>query len=310
MSVEGKNSKAKMIKLICEKLNGELKDEACIIYCLTPAECNDTCALLVEQNIQCVCYHGSLCPDEKITNMKKWQQNIVKVIVATKSLGMGIDKSDVRGIFHVSIPSSLHEYFQQIGRAGRDGKNSQSILFYRFQDRSLHLAHIFKCETEEGRRNGLRELKAVVKFCTLSGCYKSQLLKFFGEDCYISCKSMCANCLSHKDITEEDFTNHACNLILILQSLIPKVTNVLFSLIAKVYKGSKEKDLLEKKFNELPLYGSGKHLSLHAIEAMLVHLWVKNVIDEQLNKNLKSTQLIPTGKAGEVLAGSLKLYKC
>ena len=114
-----------------------------------------------------------------------------------------MDKSDVRIIFHTSIPSSMHEYAQQIGRAGRDGKESICILFYRFQDWSIHLSHIFHNESEISRRNGLKELKNVVKFCTVSSCLKSEILTFFGEDFDFVCSSMCSNCLMEKHLLKK-----------------------------------------------------------------------------------------------------------
>ena len=119
-----------------------------------------------------MCYHGDLSPVEKMNNMKKWQNDETHVIVATKSLGMGIDKPNVRCIFHSSFPSSVSEYYQQVGRAGRDGERADCILFYRFPDRALHLAHISKCETETGKQNGIRELRAMIKLCTSVSCLK------------------------------------------------------------------------------------------------------------------------------------------
>ena len=299
--VKQKVSKPKMHCIIVDLLSNKYKDQSCIIYCLSPQECFEVCSALIEKGI----VSGELGPEEKSSNMKKWQQNEVHVIVATKSLGMGIDKPDVRCVIHASFPATLHEYFQQAGRAGRDGNLSDCILFYRFQDRSLHLHHIYGSDTEIGRRNGLQELRRIVSLCTTKECLKSVLLTHFDEDTP-KCIDRCANCKANI-LSETDVTEHSCNLVLLLQAVIPLIKTASFTTIAKVYRGSKDKETLSKNLNQLPLYGAGKNLTLPAIENILVMLWTKEFIAEDLKSNLKTTFLASTEKSRELLTGQITL---
>ena len=276
-SVKSKLSKPKTLKEITEQLKSQFSNQSCIVYCLTPEECNEICAWLIGEGLPCVAYHGNLNPEEKLSNMKKWLDDKVYIIVATKSLGMGIDKSSVRCVFHASLPANLHEYFQQAGRGGRDQQLSHCILYYRFQDRALHLSHIFKCDTEVVRRNCLQGLRSIISYCTTKDCLKTTLLKYFDEDNPRS-GEMCSNC-TNRCADEKDVTEHGCNVLLLLQALIPKIKHVSFNILTKVYKGSKDKDLLSKDLHGLPLYGAGQHLSIAEIESILVMLWVQRIFN-------------------------------
>ena len=115
------------------------KDECGIIYCVLPKDVSDIHAELLKRGIDCVKYHGQLSQEVKLTNQMKWTNGECKVIVANSSFGMGIDKKDVRFIVHARLPTSIDEYYQQCGRAGRDGLPSTCTLYYKYMDKNMLL---------------------------------------------------------------------------------------------------------------------------------------------------------------------------
>ena len=297
LHVQCKQSFKQVCSDILELLKTSLEHQCCIIYCLSPTDCYNLCTFLNDHDMICVGYHGGLNPMEKHTNFFKWKSNDVKIIVATKSLGMGIDKGDVRSVIHISFPSSIPEYYQQVGRAGRDGGRSDCFLFYKFTDRGLHLDHIKKIENKTEVRNAHRELKEIIALFSQLSCIKSAILKYFGED--ESCGNMCSFCVDAIKII--DMSQEANHAVLLLQGLLVKVKHVPFNLLAKVMKGSKDREVRDKGLTELPLHGSCKQFSISQLEHLLVTMWVKNIIDEC------DRSIIPGEKAPEVMNQTYKL---
>ena len=288
-------------------LNQTVQSELCtIVYCLSPSDCNDVCSYLHEHNKTSVPYHGGISPQEKNINLTKWLRGEVNIIVATKSLGMGIDKPNVRLIIHFSIPSSLHEYFQQIGRAGRDGKKSDCVLFYRFPDRSLHLTHLSKLESVRQREICFANLRQMISFCISHTCLKLKLLEHFGEPGHDGlCNEMCSAC--ENSFQEEDITNFSRETVLLLHGAHQRLSHVGVTALAKIIKGSKDKTLLSKQVNQLPLYGFAKKLTISAIEDRLINLWVKEILHEEVG-DTRSPHLTSGRNAPDVLSGNAKVF--
>ena len=263
-------------------LNTAYDKESVIIYCLSPSECDKVFAYCCDNSIRCVCYHGGISAFTKSDNLQKWLRGDVYVIIASKSLGMGIDKSNVRAVFHFSFPSTIPEYYQQVGRAGRDGGRSDCFLYFNFSDRAIHLDHIGAIKNTKCSRNAFVELKGMVELCFPSKCIKSRILSYFGEEHFFYNCQMCSVCLKAAPIRELDITVQTRHVLLVLQGLITKLEGkVSFNLLAKVLSGSKEKDILNKDLQFLPLYGCCKALTLNVTMKMLAFLWVKNVLTEE-----------------------------
>jgi ATP-dependent DNA helicase RecQ len=170
-------------------------------------------------------YHGDLLPQEKIENLNKWKSDIVKIVVATKSLGMGIDKSDVRSVIHVSVPNSIPEYHQQVGRAGRDGEQAICHLFFKFSDRAIHMNHIKKMDDHVQTRNALVQLQVILKLFMSPDCLTAGILRHFGElDNENYRCNQCFKCETKGVVV--DVSKEAKHILLVLQGLIPQVKNV------------------------------------------------------------------------------------
>ena len=269
------------LKQVCNDIINLCKtsysDQSVIIYCLSPRDCKTVCCNLLEEGVQCVSYHGDMSPFEKSDNFSKWKRGDVNIIVATKSLGMGIDKSNVRCICHVSFPSSIPDYYQQVGRAGRDGDRADCFLYFKFSDRSLHLEHISKIDSEIQRNNAYRELKDIITLCINFSCVTVSVLKYFDEEMSGPCKR-CSTCIG--TVENQDISSEARQCLLLLQGLGPLVQNkVSFHLLAKVMCGSKDKEIKDKNLNLLPLYHCCKKPLKH-VERLLHVLWTKNVLHE------------------------------
>ncbi|KAJ1330060.1 hypothetical protein BSLG_009782 [Batrachochytrium salamandrivorans] len=187
-----------------------------IIYCSSRRACEETSAKLVRLGIQAAFYHAGLDKEDRSRIQTAWADNIIHIIVATIAFGMGIDKSDVRFVIHYSIPQSLEGYYQETGRAGRDGKDSICILYYSYRDKSIIDFLIENgdgnFDQKERQRNNLRQ---VISYCENSiDCRRQQVLAYFGERFEKeSCKQTCDNCRRDAGSTVRDITDIAQSIV-------------------------------------------------------------------------------------------------
>lgn len=182
---------------IAELIKSRFPNQSGIIYCLTIKDCEDMSVKLQSLGILCDRYHAQLDPEERTEIQQKWSRNVLQVIVATVAFGMGINKLDVRFVIHHSMSKSVENYYQETGRAGRDGLPAECILFFSFQDAFRASTLMF---TE---RNGIRNVYNMLRYALDQvGCRKQFIAQHFGDSCDIvkdGC-SMCDNC----DIKSED----------------------------------------------------------------------------------------------------------
>jgi superfamily II DNA helicase RecQ len=121
----------------CHDIANNVGQQCGKIYCVFPNDVSKVQAELLKRNISCVKYHGKLAEDVKHASYRKWIDGEVDIIVANASFGMGIDKANVRYVIHARLPTSIDDYFQQCGRAGRDGQLSVCLLFYNDADKHM-----------------------------------------------------------------------------------------------------------------------------------------------------------------------------
>jgi len=114
------------------------KQECGIIYCHKKVDCENIAGVLQRQGFSAACYHGGMKPDARAELLQRWTNNVTRIVVATVAFGMGIDKGDVRFVIHHSIPKSMENFYQESGRAGRDGAPSASVMYYALEDKQLH----------------------------------------------------------------------------------------------------------------------------------------------------------------------------
>lgn len=272
-----------VLQNMAEMINTSYRNQSGIIYCLSRQNCEKIAEKLREEyKIQAQHYHAGMDPQAKNTVQKEWQAGTHKIIVATIAFGMGIDKPDVRFVIHHTIPKSLEGYYQETGRAGRDGKRSGCYLYYGYQDTSTLKWMIDDGEGSWEQKNRQREmLRNVIQFCeNRSDCRRAQILGYFNESFRSeNCNSSCDNCNSKSTFESRDFTDYARQAIELVKSV--GIGNVTLLHCVDVFRGAKNKKISELRHSELRQYGAGSDLERGDVERLFYRLLSEDALAEK-----------------------------
>ena len=187
------------------------EDESGIIYCATKKNVDKLYTLLNEQGISAGRYHAGLSNDERKKNQEDFTYDRIRVMVATNAFGMGIDKSNVRYVLHYNMPQSLEYYYQEAGRAGRDGEEAECVLFFSKQDIMIN-KFILQNKASSGdgasdmqkTANDQRKLQQMINYCETDKCLREFILSYFGDTTPCICNK-CSNCVVVEDEEEETY---------------------------------------------------------------------------------------------------------
>lgn len=187
------------------------EDESGIIYCATKKNVDNLHALLLQYGIQAGRYHAGMSLEERKKSQDDFTYDRIRVMVATNAFGMGIDKSNVRYVLHYNMPQSLEYYYQEAGRAGRDGEEAECVLFFSKQDIMINKRLLqYKVTQGEGgddplkRANDQRKLNQMINYCETDKCLRQFILSYFGDTTPCVCNK-CSNCVVVGDDEEENY---------------------------------------------------------------------------------------------------------
>lgn len=188
------------------------EDESGIIYCATKKNVDSVCELLLQHGILAGRYHAGLSLEERKESQDDFTYDRIRVMVATNAFGMGIDKSNVRYVLHYNMPQSLEYYYQEAGRAGRDGEEAECVLFFSKQDIMINKRLLDYKAIEGGytagdpavRANEQRKLNQMIHYCETDECLRRYILNYFGDHSPCTCEK-CSNCVVTEDEAEENY---------------------------------------------------------------------------------------------------------
>ena len=275
-----------------------------IVYCSTRKEVEKVCQMLQNKGISATRYHAGLSEEERHTNQDDFVYDRCKVMVATNAFGMGIDKSNVGYVIHYNMPQSIESYYQEAGRAGRDGENADCILLYSPSDirtAKFLIQHPTENEelSEEERSNlvkkALIRLDAMVGYCNTSHCLRGYILEYFGQE-YPQLCGNCSNCESTAE--QRDITEYAKMILSCIYRIHEQLGYSLgITLVVRVLHGSREKRIKELRLDRLSTYGIMNHVPRAEIREMISALENQGYIMTHPDRG----DLNLTDKAREVL---------
>ncbi|PKX98418.1 RecQ family helicase MusN [Aspergillus novofumigatus IBT 16806] len=311
--VRQKTKSAEVLESIADIIKTSYPNKSGIIYCLSRKTCETVAEALTSQhNIRAEYYHAGMDSSKRAEVQEWWQSGRVHVIVATIAFGMGIDKPDVRFVIHHSIPKSLEGYYQETGRAGRDGKRSGCYLYYSYRDATSIMSMIDKGEGSKQQKNRQRQmLRNVTQYClNLADCRRVQILAYFNE--YFrqnDCNKSCDNCKSNGIFEYRDFSQQAASVLKIVRYFQDLEDKVTMSYCVNIFRGS-VKRFRSPEHKDAPGFGAGSGLDLQVAERLFQYLLVEGALFEEnvVNGSRFAVQYIKLGRrAADFESGRCRL---
>jgi ATP-dependent DNA helicase RecQ len=283
--------------------------ESGIIYCATRKNVDAVYMLLKKEGFPASRYHAGLSNEERRQNQEDFIFDRMPIMVATNAFGMGIDKSNVRYVLHFNMPQSIENYYQEAGRAGRDGEASECVLLYSAQDLMINR---FLLESKEENEELTREeaaqlqerdeerLQDMNRYCLTMDCLREYLLAYFGEELHRPCGN-CSNC--RQELEELDMTKEAVKIIECIMEMRQRYG---INVVAGTLAGSERAKLKSYHVSEFKSYGSLKEFSENKIKEMINWLIVEEILTVTkdkyaLIKLTKDAFLVAQGKKSVIL---------
>ena len=294
IEVRGQVQKRKKLQEIANFIERR-KNESGIIYCLSRKNTEEVASYLKQEGHSVAFYHAGMDNEERESTQTDFINDEIKIIVATIAFGMGIDKSNVRFVIHYNLPKNLEGYYQEIGRAGRDGLPSETVLYFNMRDFVLYSQF-----ADQGANVVMQKekLNRMLQFAEAKSCRRKILLSYFGE--HLS--ENCGNC----DVCEnppKDFDGTILSQKA-LSGIVRMGEKDGITMLINVLRGSKNADIHEKNYTSLKTYGVGKEVSFFDWRDYVIQMANQGLI-EIMYAESSALKITPIG--WQVLKGDKKI---
>lgn len=276
-------------------------EDAGIVYCLSRKTVEEVCDRLCADGFAATRYHAGLSDAERMNNQDDFIYDRKTIMVATNAFGMGIDKSNVRFVVHFNMPKNMESYYQEAGRAGRDGEQADCILLYSGKDVRLNQFLIEQGSGHEDMEEAVRmelqqkekeRLKSMTFYCTIPSCLRHYMLKYFGEESDGFCGS-CSNCLTQYE--ECDIRMEASRLVECIRHSGERFGK---TMIVDIVKGSANAKIKSYHLDRNPAYGSLKDSSRNHLYEILQYLQFQGILKQSEDGysvlSIHQEELLPT----------------
>ena len=293
------------------------KDKSGIVYCSTRKEVDSVCSFLLDKHFAAARYHAGLPDELRRKNQEDFLYDRKTVMVATNAFGMGIDKSNVSYVIHYNMPQSMESYYQEAGRAGRDGEPAECILLFGKRDivtakflieKSYEESELSEEDRALLKQQDMKRLWAMVDYCQTPGCLRQYILSYFGQYNTPKCGN-CGNCAPPKKekppalpetpgtLGTKDITKEAQMVLSCVRRIATALGhNSTVTMTVLVLRGSKDKRLLENKLDGLSTYGLMNAYSREELREIIAQLVEQGYLDCGSGEILE-----PTPAAAEIL---------
>jgi len=272
----GTNRMAKILAFVKNR-----KGQSGIVYCLSRKSTEDVAAKLQASGINAAYYHAKLPREKRSKVQEDFINDNVPIVCATIAFGMGIDKSNVRWVIHYNMPKNIENYYQEIGRSGRDGLTSDTLMFYSYRDVMVYRDFIEKNDDHTNKEVEIAKLNRMQEFAEAQTCRRKILLSYFGE--YL--KEDCGNC----DVCNNP-PKHFDGTILaqkVLSAVHRLKEEVAMGLLIDFLRGSERREILENNYHKIKTHGVGREISYFDWQQIMLQLLNQGFIEiayDQKNK--------------------------
>jgi len=259
--------------------SSEYKDRSAIIYCFSRKDTEDLATDLCARGLKVEAYHAGLEAGDRHAIQDRFIKDETPIITATIAFGMGIDKSDIRLVVHYALPSSIEGYYQETGRAGRDGLPARCVLFYSYADRFKQEFFINKIEDDFERQRATDKLNKMISFCEGFGCRRKFLLEYFGERFERANCGHCDSCVRPKD---EFDANDIGRMVLDCVRLTGSRFGAQY--IADILRGSRSERILKFGHDRLNCYGKGNSFNEGQLKEIITRVIEKGLLAKSMGE--------------------------